>query len=269
MEQNPLLAALLMTTLAGLSTGLGGLLVLWFRPGERMLGFSLGFAGGVMLAVSLSDLLPEAMRFYEQKYTPFWAGCAAGGLLLAGMALAGLMGALLPDEGAAMLELARQPEQAAGQALSRARALHCGLAVGAAMLLHNLPEGILTLFSGVCDLRAGLRLSLAIALHNLPEGISVAAPLWYATGRRGVSAGAAFLSGLAEPAGALLAYSLLAPVLSEEMLNGMTLLAAGIMCWVSVDELLFGGFAMEEKAATAAGFAVGVCGMTLGIAVLA
>lgn len=268
MEQNPLLAALLMTTLAGLSTGLGGLLVLWFRPGERLLGFSLGFAAGVMLAVSLSDLLPGALRFYEQEYSPFGAGCTAAALLLAGMLLAGVLGVLLPEEGTKLAEMARQAgDGAAG--LSRTRALHCGLAVGAAMLLHNLPEGILTLFSGICDPRTGLRLSLAIALHNLPEGISVAAPLWYATGRRSLSAGVAFLSGLAEPAGALLAYSVLAPVLSEGLLNAMTLLAAGVMCWVSVTELLFGGFAMEKKAATAAGFALGVCGMTLGIALLA
>lgn len=269
MEQNPLMAALLMTTLAGLSTGLGGLLVLWVRPGERMLGFSLGFAAGVMLAVSLSDLLPGALRFYEREYAPLWAGLAAAGLLLAGMALASGMSALLPDEGALLLDLAKDPAQGGETRLSRMRALHCGLAVGLAMLLHNLPEGILTLFSGICDPRAGLRLSLAIALHNLPEGISVAAPLWYATGRRSVSAGAAFLSGIAEPLGALLAYSLLAPVLSEGLLNGMTLLAAGVMCWVSVAELLFGGFSLEKKAATAAGFAVGVCGMTLGIAILA
>jgi ZIP family zinc transporter len=121
----------------------------------------------------------------------------------------------------------------------------------------------------VYDLRAGMRLSLAIALHNLPEGISVAAPLWYATHRRGVSAGVAFLSGLAEPIGALLAYCLLAPVLSEGLLNAMTLAAAGMMCWVSVAELLFGGFELEKKGCTAAGFAVGVCGMTLGIALLA
>ncbi len=269
MEQNSLWAALLLTTLAGLSTGLGGLLVLWFRPGERMLGFSLGFAAGVMLAVSLSDLLPNAMHFYEQEYAPFWAGCAAAALLLAGMFLAGLMSTFLPDEGSLVLDLAGQPEQGEEQRLSRSRALHCGLAVGIAMLLHNLPEGILTLFSGICDPRAGLRLSLAIALHNLPEGISVAAPLWYATGRRSVSAGVAFLSGIAEPAGALLAYCVLAPVLSVDLLNGMTLVAAGIMCWVSVAELLFGGFAIEKKAVTAAGFAIGVCGMTLGIAILA
>jgi ZIP family zinc transporter len=247
---------------------LGGLIVLWTHPKERTLGFSLGFAAGVMLAISLSDLLPSGLHFYRQSYSSLGAGCLTTGLVLAGMAAASLLSACLPDEGILLARMAK-PTEAEGQELTRARALHCGLAVGAAMLLHNLPEGILTLFSGVCDLRAGLRLSLAVAMHNLPEGISVAAPIWYATDRCGLSAGAAFVSGLAEPIGALLAYALLAPVLSESLLNALTLLSAGMMCYVSVAELLFGGFAIEKKGATAAGFAVGVCGMTLGIALLA
>lgn len=268
MEQNPFLAALCMTILAGLSTGLGGLTVLWFVPTGRMLARSLGFAAGVMLSVSLGDLLPGSLAFFETRLSSAGAGAAVGLLLAAGMALAALMGELLPDEGRLMGQLAGEPE-VGDIALSRSRALHCGIAVGLALVLHNLPEGILTLFSGVQDPRAGLRLSLAIALHNLPEGISTAAPLWYATGNRLKSAGAAFASGLAEPVGAVLAYLVLAPFLNETLLQGMSLLAAGVMCWVSVAELLVNGFSLGQKADAAAGFAVGVCGMTLGIAILA
>ena len=266
MEQNSLWAALCMTTLAGLSTGLGGLLVLWFRPSGRLLGRSLGFAAGVMLAVSLSDLVPGGLETLEQALPPAQAGAAAGSLLLAGMLLAGAMERLLPDEAGL---LAAMPDTGGGGEAARARALRCGLVVGLALLLHNLPEGVLTLFSGIRDPRAGLRLSLAIALHNLPEGISTAAPLWSATHSPWTSAGAAFASGLAEPVGALLAYFVLRPVLSAGLLACLTLAAAGMMCWVSVAELLFGGFALERKADTALGFAAGVCGMTLGIAILA
>lgn len=268
MEQNSLGAALCMTVLAGLSTGLGGLTVLWFRPTQRLLSRALGFAAGVMLAVSLTDLLPGSLEFFRQDYSAVGAGGLAAGLMLCGMVLAALMSSLLPDEGKMLARLTAQAD-GGDASVSRARALHCGLAAGLALVLHNLPEGILTLFSGIQDPRAGLRLSLAIALHNLPEGISTAAPIWYATGSWWKSAAAAFASGLAEPAGALLAYFVLAPLLSEALLQGMTLVAAGIMCWVSVAELLFGGFALEKKLDTAAGFAVGVCGMTLGIAILA
>ncbi len=280
-----LLPALLMTTLAGLSTGLGGLLVLWKCPGNRGVSLSLGFAGGVMLTVSLADLVPAGMAYYRGFLPPFAAGCAAGSLLLAGMAIAGLLDGVLPDENRMMAKLASSgaetlpgqgnsaspadtAESAAEMAL-RARALHCGLAVGLALLLHNLPEGILTLFTSVAAPRDGLRVTIAIALHNIPEGISVATPLWYATHSRAKSAGAAFLSGLAEPAGALLAYFLLRGFLTQGFLNGLTLLVAGVMSWVSCAELLFGGFALGEKKSAAIGFALGVGGMILGIAALA
>jgi ZIP family zinc transporter len=261
-----LLPALLMTTLAGLSTGLGGLLVLWRMPSSRGVSLALGFAGGVMLTVSLADLVPAGLAFYQGFLPPIAAGCAAGSLLLAGMAIAGLLGGLLPDEGGMMAQLAGSGT--GENAEMRARALHCGITVAIALLLHNLPEGILTLFTGVADPRDGLRVTVAIALHNIPEGISVATPLWYATENRAKSAGAAFLSGLAEPIGALIAYFLLRKFLTDGFLNGLTLIVAGIMTWVSCAELLFGGFALGEKKSAALGFAVGTGSMILGIAAL-
>lgn len=268
MEQNPLWAALAMTILAGLSTGLGGLLVLWAAPSQRLLGRALGFAAGVMLAVSLADLLPGSLEFFAREYSMGPAGALCGALMGAGMLLAAWMQRLLPEEEQLRTALARPGGEEMDQA-ARAQALRCGLAAGLALVLHNLPEGILTLFSGIQDPRTGLRLSLAIALHNLPEGVSTAAPIWYATHSRIRSAGAAFLSGLAEPAGALLAYFALAPLLSPQLLQGLTILTAGVMCWVSVAELLFGGFELGHKRDTAAGFAAGLCGMILGIALLA
>ena len=274
-----LLRALLMTTLAGLSTGLGGLIVLWRAPGERGVSFALGFAGGVMLSISFADIAPAGLAYYRLCFPPFGAGCAAASLLLAGMAAAALAGGLLPEEYAALLTLACAADEeiprmlpgpaAADEAARRARALHCGLAVAGALPLHNLLEGVLTLFTGAADPRAGLRVTLAIALHDIPEGISVAAPLWYATRSRAKSAGAAFASGLAEPCGALLAYFLLRGVLGAALLNGMQLFVAGVMSWVSVAELLLGGFSLGQGRAAAAGFALGAACMILGIAALA
>ena len=157
MEQNSLAAALCMTTLAGLSTGLGGLLVLWRLPGKKLLARSLGFAAGVMLAVSLGDLTPIGMEYFSARLPPAAAGAAAAGLLLAGMLTGAAMDGILPEERALWNSIAGQ------DADDRRRALHCGVVVGLALVAHNLPEGILTLFSGVQDPREGLRLSLAIA----------------------------------------------------------------------------------------------------------
>lgn len=251
-------SALLVTTLAGLSTGVGGLITLFRKPTDRLMALSMGFAGGVMLTVSLMDMLPGAVDYYLQAFSPFGAGMATVSLLAMGMVVAGVLGRCLPDDQAL----------AKGLDAQHAHALRSALVTGLALLLHNLPEGILTLFAGVEDPRLGLKLAMAIALHNLPEGIAVSVPLYYATGSRVRAAAAAFASGLAEPLGAILAYFFLHDFLNQSFLNGLMVLIAGVMSWVSLSELLPGGFAFGKKGATAFGFALGLCLMTLGIACL-
>ncbi len=248
---------LAMTLLAGLSTGLGGLIPLFLPASDRLMAASMGFAGGVMLTVSLADLLPGALGWYRQALPPLPAALALVSLLCMGMGLAALMGRLLPPASA----------PAGGRADSRAAALRGAMAAGLALVLHNLPEGLLTLFSGVADPRLGLRMALAIALHNLPEGVAVAAPLYCATGKRARSALAALASGLAEPVGAVVAFGLLYGRLTPGFLNGLLVLVAGIMCWVSAAELIPGGLAVGRGAAVG-GFAGGICLMLAGIACL-
>ena len=150
----------------------------------------------------------------------------------------------------------------------KARVLRGALVTALALLLHNLPEGVLTLFTGVADPRVGLRLAAAIGLHNLPEGLAVAAPVYFATASRPKAVGAALASGLAEPAGALLAFWLLGSRLNTGFVTGLAALVAGVMCWVSVFELLPTGFGFGRRGVTAAGFGAGVLAMILGISLL-
>lgn len=253
-----MLYALLMTTLAGLATGAGGMIAVIRRPSHRMMELSMGFAAGVMIAVSLMDMLPESLEYYAQRFAPLAAGLAAGSLLMMGMVVAALMEGCLPEP-----ELL--PDEKRGD---RAQLLHSALVTGCALLLHNLPEGILTLFSTVESPKIGVRMALAVALHNLPEGLAVAAPLYYATDSRVKSMGAAFVSGLAEPVGALLAFCVVGQFLTEAFLNGLLVLVAGIMCWISVFELLPTGFSGGKRIHTSLGFSAGVLVMLLGISVL-
>lgn len=250
--------ALLVTTLAGLATTLGGVVAVARRPGRRLMALAMGFAAGVMLTVSLMDMLPAALGEYMAGFSPWGAGLAAASLLCMGMVAAGLLEGVLPEESAF---------QSVGEG-QKAQVLRGALVTGLALLLHNLPEGILTLFTGVADPQVGLRLALAIGLHNLPEGLAVAAPIYYATGSRGKAVGAALLSGLAEPLGAVLAFFVLGRFLTPGFLNGLVVLVAGIMSWVSVFELLPTGFGFGKKGWTAAGFGLGLLMMTLGISVL-
>ena len=218
---------LVLTTLAGLSTGLGGLLAVLCTPTEGLLAASAGFAGGVMLTASLADLMPEALAFYGGYLSPLACGGAVVSLLALGMVAAGLLGRLLPDEAA----LAARLDSAADPAL-------------------------------------GLRTAAAIALHNIPEGLAVAVPFAYAARSRTVGAAAALVSGLAEPLGAVLAWLALRQLFTQGFLNGTVVLAAGVMVWVALAQLLPGAFAPRHRTAGILGASSGCLLMLLGIAAL-
>ena len=166
MQDSPIV----LTTLAGLSTGLGGLLAVLCPPSERLLAASAGFAGGVMLTASLADLMPEALAFYGGYLPPLACGGAVVSLLALGMLTAGLLGRLLPEEAALAARFGKNGDPA------RAAAMRTALVTGLALLLHNFPEGVLTFFAGTADPSLGLRTAAAIALHNIPEGLAVAVP---------------------------------------------------------------------------------------------
>lgn len=258
MQDSPIV----LTTLAGLSTGVGGLLAVLCPPSERLLAASAGFAGGVMLTASLTDLLPEALHFYSGYLPPLACGGALATLTALGMAAAGLLGKLLPEES----ELAARFGQ--GRDPARAAAMRTALITGAALLLHNFPEGVLTFFAGTADPALGLRTAAAIALHNIPEGLAVAVPFAYAARSRAAGVLAALVSGLAEPLGAVLAWLFLRRFFTPGFLNGTVVLAAGIMVWVSFAQLLPDAFALKHRAAGILGAAAGTLLMLLGIAAL-
>lgn len=278
-----MLYAFTLTTLAGLSTGLGGLVVLLFRrPKERLMAFSLGFAAGVMLTVSLSDMLPHTVETYAETMGRFPAALASASLCVMGMLAALLLERCVPDEtelaaragarkavpaaampaGAGQRPAAKGLSQAGGAGTG---ALRSALVTTAAIVLHNLPEGILTLFTSYASPTLGLTLTLAIALHNIPEGIAISVPVYYATGSRARGALYALASGLAEPAGAALAFLLLREFLSPLFLNGLIATVAGVMSYVSISELIPEGFSYGRRGHTVAGLAVGILTMSVGI----
>lgn len=242
------------TLMAGLSTGLGGLLAVVVRPGERLLAASMGFAAGVMLTVSLADLVPGALGYYLSFFSPLGAGGALASLFAAGMLIAALLERCLPEEHAFTGV--------------RGRALRGALVTGLALVLHNLPEGVLTLFTGAADAQLGARTALAITMHNIPEGLAVAVPLFYATRNRGKTVAAALASGLAEPVGALLAWAFFHDVLTPAFLNGLVVTVGGIMTWVGAAQLLPGGWGFGRPVSTGVGFAAGTLFMLVGIAAL-
>ncbi|MEA4822634.1 MAG: zinc transporter ZupT [Clostridiaceae bacterium] len=228
--------ALLLTTFAGLSTGIGGLFVLIKKDiNPRFLSLSLGFSAGVMVYISMTEMMTEARclltsAFDTKPGTAFTAIAFFGGMLLIG-----LIDRLVPDS--------TNPHElshvnTSDEANFKHKLMRSGILTAIAIAIHNFPEGMATFSTSASDLSLGIPIALAIAIHNIPEGIAVAAPIYKATGKRRHAFRWAFISGLAEPVGGLIAYLILRPFMTDALLGIIYAMVGGIMVFISFDELL-------------------------------
>ncbi len=235
MDRNALIAIGL-TTLAGLSTGIGSAIATFTRRNNTaFLSVALGFSAGVMIYVSFVELLPSARVLLTAAYgRPFGSWLMHGGFF-AGVGLILLIDSTVPYEHnphhARLSEEMRRPTESSE--LHRVGVL-AALAIG----IHNFPEGIATFMSTIDDPLVGATIAIAIALHNIPEGISIAVPIYLASGSRRRAFWYSFASGLAEPLGALSAYLLLRPFLNEMVMGSVLAMVAGIMVFISLDQLI-------------------------------
>lgn len=239
-------AALLLTVIAGLATGLGGLAVfLTNRTNGSFLALSLGFSAGVMLYVSFVEILAEASDLLSAAWGPGRGTWGMVGGFFAGIAVIAVIDRLVPHE-ANPHEFTYQPGDAdaaavgAGSAAAPvdSRLLRTGLLTALAIAIHNFPEGFATFASALGDPSVAIAITVAIALHNIPEGIAVAVPVFQATGSRARAVGLSFLSGLAEPLGAVIGFLLLRPFLTDALFGAVLAGVAGIMVFISLDKLL-------------------------------
>lgn len=231
--ESQITTAFLLTLFAGLSTGIGSAIALVARrTNTKFLCISLGFSAGVMLYVSFMELLPQALS----GLTSAW-GEKTGTLYLlfsffGGIALIALIDMLVPQSS--------NPHEIQGveEMNSTKKLRRVGVMVALSIAIHNFPEGIATFTSAMTSLEIAIPIVVAISIHNIPEGVAVAVPIYHSTGSRTKAFWYSFASGLAEPVGALIAYLFLLPFWSDT-LNSIVLAAvAGIMIFISLDELL-------------------------------
>jgi len=239
--------ALVLTTLAGLSTTIGSLLgILVRKPGPRFMALTLGFSGGVMILVSFVELLA--------------GGIEAVGFALAHLAFfAGMLGMFLIDF---LIPHEYMAERHHTEGRAQDPLLKTGLLVALGIGIHNFPEGMATFAGTLQDVSLGAAIAVAIALHNIPEGLAVSAPIYVATGSRRQAFLWSFLSGLAEPVGTAVAAVVLLPFLNTTVLGLMLSLVAGIMVFISLDELVpvARSFGQEH---------LSIMGVVIGMAVMA
>ena len=239
--------ALGLTLLAGLATGLGSALAFFARrTNTRLLAQSLAFSAGVMLYVSFIEILPKASTDLAGHFSASAAGWLANAGFFAGMLGMALIDYLVPSaenphELRADAELQALKDGVAAdtaEAEGQRRLWRIGFLTAAAIAIHNFPEGMATYLAALDDPQMGIGIAIAVALHNIPEGISVAVPIFFATGRRRRAFLLSLLSGLAEPLGGIVAAVALNWLIPVEATGLLFASVAGIMVYISIDELL-------------------------------
>lgn len=237
-----ILFAFLLTFMAGLSTGIGSVMAFFTkRTNTRFLSIALGFSAGVMIYVSFTEIMKkaqEALSSHWGETVGTWASVIA---FFGGMALIAIIDKLIPSnenphEAHRVEEIADKDSSGWNADLNQ---LHrTGLFTALAIGIHNFPEGIATFTAALAEPSLGVAIAIAIAIHNIPEGIAVSVPIFYATGDRKRAFFYSFASGISEPIGALVGYLVLAPVMSPAVFGILFAGVAGIMVFISLDELL-------------------------------
>jgi zinc transporter, ZIP family len=239
-----LLLAFGVTLFAGLATGIGSAMAFLSKTTNKaFFALSMGFSAGVMIYLSFAEILPKATQYIAIEQGGVQGAAIAAGALVAGMVLMALIDAVVPS-GANPHENTRvelmQPGELDSEGLGaeQRRLLQTGVFVALAIAIHNFPEGLATFLLVLDDPQVGIALAVAVAMHNIPEGIAVSVPVYYATKSKIKAFRLSFLSGLAEPAGAVIGYLILAPFLSDFLLGIIFAMVAGVMVFLAIDTLL-------------------------------
>jgi ZIP family zinc transporter len=261
--------ALELTILAGLATAVGSAIAFVAkRTDYRFLSVSTGFSAGVLVYVSLVDLLDQAFNRLGEFYGQSRGSWIALASFFGGIALIAIIDNLTPhteNPHEPVAAGARRERQALPGRPANPHAVHIhgpvvtrpgepgerhelfrtGLLTAVAIAVHNFPEGLTTFFSTLRDPQVGMAIAVAIGLHNIPEGVSISVPIYYATGRRGQAFLYSLISGLSEPLGAVLAYAGLRLLVGDQggpipwqVMGVLFGAVAGIMVYISLDELL-------------------------------
>ncbi len=236
---NNILIAFGLTLFAGLATGIGSALAFFTkRTNTKFLSMALGFSAGVMIYVSMIEIFFKAKDSLVEVLGNVAGSWATVGAFFGGMFLIALIDKLVPSsenphELRKVEEIIEDRER-----VNQRKLLRMGTLTALAIAIHNFPEGLATFTAAIKDPSLGIAIAVAIAIHNIPEGIAVSVPVYFATGNRKKAFFLSFLSGLSEPLGAIIGYSILAFFFNDVIFGVLFASVAGIMVFISLDELL-------------------------------
>lgn len=270
MDGNVLLAFVL-TLFAGLATGVGSLIAFFTsRTNTKFLSLALGFSAGVMIYVSLVEIFVKAkdeLTAALGETNGYWMTLVG---FFGGMLLIALIDKFIPkNKNPHEVRMVEDVDGVEAKLKEADHLMRMGTFTALAIAIHNFPEGIATFLAVLDDPNVGFAVAIAVAIHNIPEGIAVAVPIFYATGIRRKAFQLSLFSGLAEPLGAIVAYLILAPFLTPVMFGIIFAGVAGIMVFISLDELLPAAKKYDETHLSIYGVIGGMAVMAISLVLLA
>ncbi|EAH4888797.1 zinc transporter ZupT [Campylobacter jejuni] len=249
--------AMLLTLFAGFSTAIGSIIAFFSRKDDlRVLSLGLGFSAGVMIYISFMEILPTALKDFKNHYDSHWTELLGLACFFGGILISLLIDKLIPEdvnphepkEDLSELKICPLPQKGQnppkfhpGEKLHQVntKALkRTGIFTALAIAIHNFPEGFATFISSLDNLTLGVAIAIAVAIHNIPEGLAVSLPIYHATGDKKKAFIYSALSGFAEPLGAFVGALILLPFIGDLTLAISFAVIAGIMVFISLDELL-------------------------------
>ncbi|EOH9850488.1 zinc transporter ZupT, partial [Campylobacter jejuni] len=249
--------AMLLTLFAGFSTAIGSIIAFFSRKDDlRVLSLGLGFSAGVMIYISFMEILPTALKDFKNYYNSHWAELLGLACFFGGILISLLIDKLIPEdvnphepkEDLSELKICPLPQKGQnppkfhpGEKLHQinTKALkRTGIFTALAIAIHNFPEGFATFISSLDNLTLGIAIAIAVAIHNIPEGLAVSLPIYHATGDKKKAFIYSALSGFAEPLGTFVGALILLPFIGDLTLAISFAVIAGIMVFISLDELL-------------------------------
>lgn len=230
-----ILIAFLFTLFAGLSTGIGsGIAFFSNHTNKKFLSLSLGFSAGVMIYVSMIEIFVKAKDLLVGSLGNVKGNWITVIAFFGGMMLIALIDKVIPSE--------ENPHEVKccenKNCEKKSKLMRMGFLTALAIAVHNFPEGLATFVSALQEPSVAIPIVVAIAIHNIPEGIAVSVPIYQATGSKKKAFKYSFLSGLSEPLGAIIGWLVLMPIMNDVVFGSIFAAVAGIMVFISIDELL-------------------------------
>ena len=242
--------AIILSLLAGLSTVIGSFLSFFIKNNNyKFLSFILAFSAGVMILLSLTELIVESNMFLKYDFNNIVAIIMTFLFFLIGIILIYILNKIIPENNFTDKE---------------GKLIRIGIFTCIALAIHNFPEGILTFTSTIKDYSLGILITISIALHNIPEGIAISMPIYYGTKKRKKAFFYSFIAGLFEPLGAILTFLILMPFLNSTIFGIVFAIVAGIMTYISMFEIFPNAFKYNKKMSLL-GFVIGLIFMYLSI----